>query len=212
MLHYCNYRMGPYLLFCFFQIYGPSKHNDYESKSFPGINDAIEKAKYLNTAEAWHLVQHEVWRVSRAVRHASLILNGELTWIIYYNVDYCESILLQKNWSVLIPSFIKLYLGLHFRSFTIMSLPIASAPICYGFHLVLVAPSRHHIISFFGTRVGKKKKHLSIVLRTNHLKWISHLKGSSNLTMEEKDGWRTPHSSCTYRTYRPQWYQWYAAS
>ncbi|XP_059433343.1 probable glutamate carboxypeptidase LAMP1 isoform X2 [Corylus avellana] len=60
-------------------IYGPSKHNDYESKSFPGINDAIEEAKYVNTAEAWHLVQHEVWRVSRAVRHASLILNGELT-------------------------------------------------------------------------------------------------------------------------------------
>lgn len=71
--------MEPNLLFCFFQIYGPSKHNDYESKSFPGINDAIEKAKYLNTAEAWDLVQHEVWRVSRAVRHASLILHGELT-------------------------------------------------------------------------------------------------------------------------------------
>ncbi|KAK3210607.1 hypothetical protein Dsin_015313 [Dipteronia sinensis] len=60
-------------------IYAPSKHNDYGSKSFPGIDDAIEEAKNLNTAESWHTVQHEVWRVSRAVRHASLVLNGVLT-------------------------------------------------------------------------------------------------------------------------------------
>ncbi|KAH7572217.1 hypothetical protein JRO89_XS04G0221600 [Xanthoceras sorbifolium] len=60
-------------------IYAPSKHNDYGSKSFPGIDDAIEEAKNLNTAESWYTVQHEVWRVSRAVRHASLVLNGVLT-------------------------------------------------------------------------------------------------------------------------------------
>ncbi|XVE98076.1 hypothetical protein REPUB_Repub03eG0074200 [Reevesia pubescens] len=61
------------------KIYAPSRHNDYGSISFPGIADAIEKAKNLNTADSWHLVQHEVWRVSRAVKHASLVLNGELT-------------------------------------------------------------------------------------------------------------------------------------
>ncbi|KAK2645529.1 hypothetical protein Ddye_020724 [Dipteronia dyeriana] len=60
-------------------IYTPSKHNDYGPKSFPGIDDAIEDAKNLSTAESWHTVQHEVWRVSRAVRHASLVLNGVLT-------------------------------------------------------------------------------------------------------------------------------------
>ncbi|KAI8548550.1 hypothetical protein RHMOL_Rhmol07G0280900 [Rhododendron molle] len=60
-------------------IYAPSKHNDYGSKSFPGVDDAIEKATSLNTAESWRLVQHEVWRVSRAVTHVSLVLNGKLT-------------------------------------------------------------------------------------------------------------------------------------
>ncbi|XP_026441044.1 probable glutamate carboxypeptidase LAMP1 [Papaver somniferum] len=60
-------------------IYGPSKYNDYGSKSFPGIDDAIEKAKTLNTMESWRLVQHEIWRVSRAITHASLVLNGKLT-------------------------------------------------------------------------------------------------------------------------------------
>ncbi|KAG5559266.1 hypothetical protein RHGRI_008979 [Rhododendron griersonianum] len=60
-------------------IYAPSKHDDYGSTHFPGIADAIEKAKSLNTAESWHFVQHELWRVSRAVTHASLVLNGELT-------------------------------------------------------------------------------------------------------------------------------------
>ncbi|XP_030541674.2 probable glutamate carboxypeptidase LAMP1 isoform X2 [Rhodamnia argentea] len=60
-------------------IYGPSKHNDYGSKSFPGIDDAIEEAKKVSTSDSWHSVQHEIWRVSRAVKHASQVLSGELT-------------------------------------------------------------------------------------------------------------------------------------
>ncbi|KAJ4708548.1 Peptidase M28 family protein [Melia azedarach] len=64
---------------CKHLIYAPSKHNDYGSKSFPGIDDAIEEAKNLNTTESWHTVQHEVWRISRAIRQASLVLNGKLT-------------------------------------------------------------------------------------------------------------------------------------
>ncbi|KAK2989608.1 hypothetical protein RJ640_027382 [Escallonia rubra] len=60
-------------------IYAPSKHNDYGSKSFPGIDDAIEKAKSLASAESWHSVQHEVWRVARVITHASLVLEGQLT-------------------------------------------------------------------------------------------------------------------------------------
>ncbi|KAK1266307.1 putative glutamate carboxypeptidase 2 [Acorus gramineus] len=61
------------------KIYAPSKHNDYGSKSFPGIDDAVEKAKKLKKTESWHFVQHEIWRVSRAVTQASLVLNGEFT-------------------------------------------------------------------------------------------------------------------------------------
>ncbi|KAK6944901.1 Peptidase M28 [Dillenia turbinata] len=60
-------------------IYGPSKHNDYGSKSFPGIDDAIKNARKLNTTESWRSVQHEVYRVSRAVAHAALVLNGKMT-------------------------------------------------------------------------------------------------------------------------------------
>ncbi|XP_071733567.1 probable glutamate carboxypeptidase LAMP1 [Rutidosis leptorrhynchoides] len=60
-------------------IYAPSKHNDYGSKCFPGIDDAVENAKSLNTEDSWHSVQHEIWRVSRIVTQASLVLRGELT-------------------------------------------------------------------------------------------------------------------------------------
>ncbi|KAF7813887.1 putative glutamate carboxypeptidase LAMP1 [Senna tora] len=60
-------------------IYGPSKHNDYGSQAFPGIDDAVKMAENLKTKESWHRVQHEVWRVSRAIRHASLVLMGQLT-------------------------------------------------------------------------------------------------------------------------------------
>ncbi|GAB4839009.1 hypothetical protein Ancab_028539 [Ancistrocladus abbreviatus] len=61
------------------KIYGPSEHDNYGSKYFPGMQDALENAKSLDTAESWRAVQHEVWRVSRAITMASLVLNGELT-------------------------------------------------------------------------------------------------------------------------------------
>nr|XP_043628985.1 probable glutamate carboxypeptidase LAMP1 [Erigeron canadensis] len=60
-------------------IYAPSKHNNYGSKCFPGIDDAIQNAERLNTEDSWNLVQHEIWRVSRAVTQASLVLRGGLT-------------------------------------------------------------------------------------------------------------------------------------
>ncbi|KAL9249541.1 putative glutamate carboxypeptidase LAMP1 [Drosera capensis] len=60
-------------------IYAPAKHDDYGSKAFPGVDDAIEKAKSLNTVKSKEAVQHEVWRVSRAITSASLVLNGQLT-------------------------------------------------------------------------------------------------------------------------------------
>ncbi|KAJ3672942.1 hypothetical protein LUZ60_006316 [Juncus effusus] len=60
-------------------IYGPSQNNDYGSKSFPGIDDAIEAVKKLNTTHALRSVQHEIYRAARAVKQASLVLNGGLT-------------------------------------------------------------------------------------------------------------------------------------
>ncbi|KAK9102285.1 hypothetical protein Sjap_019539 [Stephania japonica] len=59
-------------------VYAPSQYNDYGSRCFPGIDDAINEAKRLNTTELWRRVQHEVWRVSRAITQASLVLSGEL--------------------------------------------------------------------------------------------------------------------------------------
>nr|XP_048320756.1 probable glutamate carboxypeptidase LAMP1 isoform X4 [Ziziphus jujuba var. spinosa] len=60
-------------------VYAPPKHNKYGSKPFPGIEDAIIKAKSLNSRESWQSVQHEIWRVARVIRQASLVLTGGLT-------------------------------------------------------------------------------------------------------------------------------------
>ncbi|XP_031475387.1 probable glutamate carboxypeptidase LAMP1 [Nymphaea colorata] len=60
-------------------IYGPSKQDDYGSKSFPGIDDAIEEAKNANSLDPWKHVQHEIWRAARAITQASLVLSGEFT-------------------------------------------------------------------------------------------------------------------------------------
>ncbi|XP_011626765.2 probable glutamate carboxypeptidase LAMP1 [Amborella trichopoda] len=60
-------------------VYGPSKHNDYGSRSFPGIEDAIEEGRSSSTRESWAFVQHQIWRASRVVSQASLVLRGDFT-------------------------------------------------------------------------------------------------------------------------------------
>ncbi|KAF6169873.1 hypothetical protein GIB67_034265 [Kingdonia uniflora] len=59
-------------------VYGPPK--DYESKLnfFPGIADAISQAAGMPKGKEQSSVQHEVWRVARAIRRAATALTGEL--------------------------------------------------------------------------------------------------------------------------------------
>lgn len=60
-------------------IYGP--HGEYESKlsCFPGIADAISQSTSMSKKDGEALIQHEVWRVARAVQRAASALRGELT-------------------------------------------------------------------------------------------------------------------------------------
>ncbi|XP_010247433.1 PREDICTED: probable glutamate carboxypeptidase 2 isoform X1 [Nelumbo nucifera] len=60
-------------------VYGPS--NDYQSKLdfFPSIANAFSDAARLPREEAKSAIQHEIWRVARAVRRAASALKGELT-------------------------------------------------------------------------------------------------------------------------------------
>jgi len=60
-------------------IYAPSLHNDYGAQVYPGVDDAIQKAKKTNTSESWQSVQHEIYRVSRVINQAALVLSGDLT-------------------------------------------------------------------------------------------------------------------------------------
>lgn len=60
-------------------VYGPTTNNDYASTSFPSIVDALYAAKIANNAMGWSIVEHEIWRVARAISRAALALRGELT-------------------------------------------------------------------------------------------------------------------------------------
>ncbi|XP_077246597.1 peptidase M28 family protein [Tasmannia lanceolata] len=60
-------------------IYAPMTHDDYRSTPLPGISDALTIAVMRNSTEAWSDVNHEIWRVSRAIMRVALVLNGELT-------------------------------------------------------------------------------------------------------------------------------------
>jgi N-acetylated-alpha-linked acidic dipeptidase len=61
------------------QVYGPSDQNDWDTAVYPGIANAIASARSSNTSESWKFVQHEIYRVARAVTQASAILSGRLT-------------------------------------------------------------------------------------------------------------------------------------
>ncbi|KAJ7971372.1 Peptidase M28 family protein [Quillaja saponaria] len=60
-------------------VYGPSA--DYESKLvfFPGIADSIYQSTRMNQREGRAAIQHEIWRVARAIQRAAYALRGELT-------------------------------------------------------------------------------------------------------------------------------------
>ncbi|KAJ7555764.1 hypothetical protein O6H91_05G054000 [Diphasiastrum complanatum] len=59
-------------------VYGPTQHNHYGTSFFPAIFDSITYAKGED-AKGWAKVQHEIWRASRVVRRAALVLVGKLT-------------------------------------------------------------------------------------------------------------------------------------
>lgn len=60
-------------------IYGPPI--DYESKLdfFPGVADAIFRATRMPKKEGQAEIQHEIWKVARAIGRAGSALKGELT-------------------------------------------------------------------------------------------------------------------------------------
>jgi hypothetical protein len=68
------------------QIYAPSLHNDYGAQVYPGVDDAIQWAKKINTSESWQSVQHEIYRVSRVINQAALVLSGGLTWVFFFTI------------------------------------------------------------------------------------------------------------------------------
>lgn len=65
--------------FLFSQLYSPPE--DYESKLsfFPGIADAISRSGNLSAEEREAAIQHEVWKVSRAIQRAASVLGGEFS-------------------------------------------------------------------------------------------------------------------------------------
>ncbi|KAL6614546.1 hypothetical protein ACP70R_036816 [Stipagrostis hirtigluma subsp. patula] len=60
-------------------IYASSDQDDWGTKAFPDVVSAMDKAKNSNTTESWKLLQHEIYRVARAVSKASAVLDGRLT-------------------------------------------------------------------------------------------------------------------------------------
>ncbi|KAL6005119.1 hypothetical protein ACLOJK_005680 [Asimina triloba] len=60
-------------------VYGPPKDYESELKFYPGIADAISRSQDMGKMGGQSDIQHEIWRVARAIRRVAMVLKGELT-------------------------------------------------------------------------------------------------------------------------------------
>lgn len=60
------------------QVYGPHSGSGSKLVYFPTIIDAISQSTGMPQARD-AAIQHEIWRVARAIQRAAYALNGELT-------------------------------------------------------------------------------------------------------------------------------------
>ena len=61
------------------QVYAPAIDDNYGSVAFPGITDAISGYAKGNLGVTIENVQHEIFRVARAIDRAAKVLEGRLT-------------------------------------------------------------------------------------------------------------------------------------
>ncbi|XP_022766886.1 probable glutamate carboxypeptidase AMP1 [Durio zibethinus] len=60
-------------------IYGPRSNHESKLVFFPGISDAIAESVKMSKSDGQAAIQHETWRVARAIQRAAAALEGELT-------------------------------------------------------------------------------------------------------------------------------------
>lgn len=61
------------------QVYGPCGDCESKLSFFPGIANAISQSDGGNRKKEQAAIQHEIWRVARAIQRAAHALTGELT-------------------------------------------------------------------------------------------------------------------------------------
>ncbi|GMJ14772.1 ALTERED MERISTEM PROGRAM 1, CONSTITUTIVE MORPHOGENESIS 2, PRIMORDIA TIMING, Multifolia, HAUPTLING [Hibiscus trionum] len=59
-------------------IYGPRSNHRSEFDFFPGISDAIAESTRMSGRDRDATIQHEIWRVARAIQRAAAALRGEV--------------------------------------------------------------------------------------------------------------------------------------
>ncbi|KAK7244731.1 hypothetical protein RIF29_39557 [Crotalaria pallida] len=60
-------------------VFGPPADHESKLDFFPGIADSMSRSTGMSERERLAAIQHEVWRVSRAIRRAASALRGEFT-------------------------------------------------------------------------------------------------------------------------------------
>eukprot|EP00897_Mesotaenium_endlicherianum_P007466 jgi/Mesen1/6748/ME000344S06027 len=61
------------------EVYAPALDDNYGTAAFPGITDAIAVLSKSASAASWQALDHEIWRVTRAVDQATSVLRGQVS-------------------------------------------------------------------------------------------------------------------------------------
>ncbi|KAI4341306.1 hypothetical protein MLD38_026042 [Melastoma candidum] len=59
-------------------VFGPPANEESKIQFFPGVADAVSRSARMGRKEGLAAVQHEVWRLSRAIERAAIALKGDL--------------------------------------------------------------------------------------------------------------------------------------
>ncbi|GLT96292.1 hypothetical protein SLE2022_139270 [Rubroshorea leprosula] len=60
-------------------VYGPCNNHESKLVFFPGIADSIQESTRMRTGDEQKAIQHEIWKVARAIQRAAGALRGELS-------------------------------------------------------------------------------------------------------------------------------------
>lgn len=78
LIHHASNKREPDNFCLLVQVFGPPSDHESKLDFFPGIADSLSGMDKMSEKERLAAIQHEIWRVARAIQRAASALRGDL--------------------------------------------------------------------------------------------------------------------------------------